>query len=48
MFSIFAKKTKVCVHSGKFHPDDVCAVAILSFYLEKSIKIFRSRDPKFG
>lgn len=37
---------KVAVHSGAFHPDDVCAVAILSLYLKKPIKIFRTRDPK--
>lgn len=46
MLSILSKKIKVAVHSGKFHPDDVCAVAILSLYLEKPIKIFRSRDPE--
>ncbi len=43
---ILDKKIKVAVHSGKFHPDDVSAVAILSLYLNKPIKIFRSRDPK--
>lgn len=43
---IFAKKVKVVVHSGKFHADDVSAVAILSLYLNKPLKIFRSRDPK--
>ncbi len=40
------KTTKVAVHSGKFHADDVFAVAILSLYLKKPIKIIRTRDPK--
>lgn len=39
------KKIKVAVHNGAFHPDDVCAVAILSLYLKKPLKIFRTRDP---
>ena len=42
----FNKKIKVAVHDGAFHPDDVCAVAILSLYLNKPLKIFRTRDPK--
>lgn len=46
MLSIFTKKPKVVVHSGKFHPDDVTAVAIISLYLEKPVKVFRSRDPQ--
>lgn len=46
MLSIFTKKPKVVVHSGKFHPDDITAVAILSLYLDKPVKIFRSRDPQ--
>ena len=46
MLSILNKKVKVAVHSGKFHPDDVFAVAILSLYLKKPLKIFRTRDPK--
>jgi len=46
MLSILSKKAKVVVHSGKFHPDDICAVAIVSLYLGKSVKIIRSRDPK--
>ncbi len=40
------KKIKVAVHDGAFHPDDVFSVAILSMYLEKPLKIFRTRDPK--
>jgi uncharacterized UPF0160 family protein len=46
MLSFLSRKIKVVVHNGKFHPDDVAAVAILSIYLNKPIKIFRSRDPK--
>ena len=46
MFSFINKKVKVAVHNGKFHPDDVFAVAILSLYLKKPIKIFRTRDAK--
>lgn len=46
MLSLLSRKIKVAVHSGKFHPDDVSAVAILSLYLNKPIKILRSRDPK--
>jgi len=38
------KKIKVAVHDGHFHADDVFAVAILSLYLNKPIKIFRTRD----
>ena len=40
------KKIKVAVHDGAFHPDDICAVAILSLYLKKPLKVFRTRDPK--
>ncbi len=43
---MFYKKPKVVTHSGTFHPDDITAVAILSLYLDKPIKIIRSRDPK--
>jgi uncharacterized UPF0160 family protein len=46
MLSIFSKKPVVVVHSGKFHPDDISAVAIISLYLGKSVKVVRSRDPK--
>jgi uncharacterized UPF0160 family protein len=46
MFHLINKKIKVAVHNGKFHPDDVCAVAILSLYLKKPLKVFRTRDPK--
>ena len=38
-------KVTIAVHSGSFHPDDVMAVAIMSLYLKKSIKIIRSRNP---
>lgn len=40
------KKVKVAVHDGHFHPDDVFAVAILSLYLKKPLKIFRTRDER--
>ena len=46
MFSFLKKKVKVAVHSGAFHPDDVCAVAILSLHLKRPLKIFRTRDKK--
>jgi uncharacterized UPF0160 family protein len=39
-------KVKVAVHDGPFHPDDIFAVAILALYVKKSLKIFRTRDPK--
>ncbi len=39
-------KTKVAVHDGSFHPDDVFAVAILSIYLNAPLEIIRTRDPK--
>jgi len=42
----FNKKVKVAVHDGSFHADDVFSVAILSLYLKKPLKIFRTRDPK--
>jgi uncharacterized UPF0160 family protein len=43
---MFSKATKICVHDGTFHADDVFAVAALSIYSKGNIKIFRSRDPK--
>lgn len=46
MFSFLNKKIKVVVHNGKFHTDDICAVAILSLYVKRPLKIFRTRDPK--
>ena len=39
-------KIKVAVHDGDFHTDDVFSVAILSLYLNKPLKIFRTRDQK--
>jgi len=42
----FLKKIKVAVHDGTFHTDDVLSVAILQTYLKKSVKVFRTRDPK--
>jgi uncharacterized UPF0160 family protein len=46
MFSFLQRKVKVAVHDGMFHSDDVFSVAILSLYLNKPIKLFRTRDPK--
>jgi len=46
MLSLINKKIKVAVHDGIFHTDDVFSVAILSLYLNKPLKIFRTRDPK--
>lgn len=43
---LLSKKVKVAVHDGKLHPDDVFSVAILAMFLEKPLKIFRTRDPK--
>jgi uncharacterized UPF0160 family protein len=40
------KQVKVAVHDGKFHADDVFSVAILELYLNQSVEIFRTRDPK--
>ncbi len=40
----FSKKIRVAVHDGSFHADDVFAVAILSLYFKKPLKIFRTRD----
>jgi len=44
--SVGEKRICVAVHDGDFHADDVFAVAILSFYLNKPLKIFRTRDEK--
>jgi len=44
--NFFSKKVTVAVHNGKFHPDDVFVVAILSLYLKKPLQIFRTRDQK--
>ena len=46
MFSFLNKKVKVAVHDGPFHCDDVFSVAILSLYLKKPLKIFRTRNKK--
>jgi len=46
MLSLLNKKIKVAVHDGDFHTDDVFSVAILSLYLNKKLKIFRTRDQK--
>lgn len=45
MLRYLSKKINVAVHDGKFHPDDVFSVAILSMYLDKPIKVYRTRDP---
>lgn len=46
MLSFFSKKIKVAVHDGMFHPDEVFSVAVLSLYLKRPLKIFRTRDQK--
>jgi len=43
---IFQKKKVIVTHSSHFHPDDVCAVAVLHILLDGKYKIVRSRDPK--
>ncbi len=42
----FLKKNKILTHDGKFHADDVFAVAVLDILFNGKIKITRSRDPK--
>ena len=42
--SFFSKKVTVAVHDGSFHPDDVFAVAILSLYIQKPIRVIRTRE----
>ncbi|PIQ92766.1 MAG: metal-dependent hydrolase [Parcubacteria group bacterium CG11_big_fil_rev_8_21_14_0_20_39_22] len=37
---------KVATHNGKFHPDDVCAVAVLSIFHNGNIEVLRTRDSK--
>lgn len=36
----------IVTHDGKFHADDVCAVAVLSLALDEPIEIVRTRDPE--
>jgi len=43
---IFQKKKTVVTHSSHFHPDDVCAVAVLHILLDGNYKLIRTRDPK--
>lgn len=39
--------TKIIVtHDGKFHADDVCAVAALSLAIDEPVEIIRTRDPE--
>jgi len=46
MFNLFKPKLVIVTHNGRFHPDDVFAVAVLElvFGNNKKIKIIRSRD----
>ena len=37
---------KIVTHNGKFHADDVCAVAALSLVIDEPIEIIRTRDPE--
>lgn len=34
----------IATHDGKFHADDVCAVAALSLVIDEPIEVFRTRD----
>lgn len=43
--NIFKKRIKVLVHDGRFHADEVFAVAALKRIF--SVKVIRSRDPKY-
>ncbi len=42
--SFFQKRCKVVTHSGNFHADDVCAVAVLDLLHDGNIEIIRSRQ----
>ena len=44
--TFFSRKSLVATHSGHFHPDDVCAVAILHILLGGRYRLVRTRDPK--
>ena len=41
---IFGKKKTIVTHSSHFHPDDVCAVAVLHILLDGKYKLIRTRD----
>lgn len=43
-FGFGLKKTKIAVHGGNFHPDDVFSVALLSIIFDDNIEIIRSRS----
>lgn len=44
--SLFSKKITVVTHNGKFHSDDVFALATLRMVFDDNIKVIRTRDPK--
>ncbi len=44
LFSLFKKKYIVVVHDGKFHCDDIFAVATLRLVLGDTIRVVRTRD----
>lgn len=46
MFNFFKPKLTIATHNGRFHPDDVFAVAVLDMVFEKKykIKVVRTRD----
>jgi uncharacterized UPF0160 family protein len=48
MFNFLKSKLTVVTHNGRFHTDDVFAVAVLELVFEKShnIEIIRTRDEK--
>lgn len=41
---IFQKKKTIVTHSSHFHPDDVCAVAVLHILLNGKYKLIRTRN----
>ncbi|MDP1625269.1 MAG: MYG1 family protein [bacterium] len=43
---IFSRRPLVVTHDNHFHPDDVCAVAVLHIILKGKYRLVRTRDPK--
>lgn len=41
---LFSKKIIIATHDGKFHADDIFACATLELFLQKSVRIIRTRD----
>lgn len=42
--NLFKRKSKVIVHDGGFHTDEIFACAVLDIYLKGNMKIIRTRD----